>query len=982
MPRAPIATTRARVERIVLVLAVFCSLLLVATMRDSGAKAVVDLRAEIPPVPANVTERPAKIAAFVENEEQKPVPSAQVRVLSIRDDRAYLAAAARTDGEGKAWIAELPLGETWVLAEGEGTARASTRLVLDDGEPREVKLRLERAETLRVATVDDGGAAIEGALIEVATGDPLPFVVRTDSAGIAQISRLARPPWNIKANAAGFEAAAQSVPKVPSDAVKVTMKRLGFVDVNVVDEDGAPIPQATVLVAGSALWPARRTQADAAGRAKVGDLPRGIYDFRAVRGDLVSTGDPSISLGRGESKSLTLTVVRGRKVAVRVVNGEEEGAAPVAGANLVLAEGGLSSFPIEGKTDAQGAALLGPIGPGAALVSAQADGFVSRAGVAVPSGASPEVRIALSRGATLAGEVVDGRGYPVDGASIEVVGSTTSGEPIDESPERAAFRSAHFSWALSGPRELVPAGELGVMRGAVPGIPRGAPTVARAAVPDPWITRDDGSFRAFPIPPGRVRALVKHPAYVEGVSEYVELRPAGEGKVKVVLRSGGTVEGRVLDDRRQPLAGARIDVAATKGSLQRTTFSAKDGTFAFAAVPGDVVLSVGRPESMDDIALRSNVTVKEGERKEVELVLPGVREAVGVEVVDESGAVVDGAQVAMVSLASDAPLRRTLFTGRDGRAVFKDARGLPARFTVSHRGRAPLAKDVDAAPAELRLTLASGVRITGTVTTRRGRDRLEGAEVVLYAPLEPLRAKSDKDGVFRFEDAPQGSMRLSASHAGYARAERTIRVDAPAFADRAVSLDPIDLEEGGSAAGLVVDSRGDPVAGARVSVGAAPALVPAGRLPSGAVVTNRRGEFKIDDLPEGDVILEASAPDSARGRVTGVRIDSGRVTDRVRIAVGHPENDPTAGAPGTSGVAVAVDERGGVRISSVAAGSEAERAGLLPGDRVTAIDGQRVTTAKDARARFFGAASDEVLVEIVRGEETKKLRFPREQVQR
>jgi hypothetical protein len=336
----------------------------------------------------------------------------------------------------------------------------------------------------------------------------------------------------------------------------------------------------------------------------------------------------------------------------------------------------------------------------------------------------------------------------------------------------------------------------------------------------------------------------------------------------------------------------------------------------------------------------------------------------------------------MVSVASDAPLRRTLFTGRDGRAVFKDARGLPARFTVSHRGRAPLARDVDAAPAELRLTLVSGIRVTGTVTTRRGRDRLEGAEIVLHAPLEALRAKSDRDGVFRFDDVPQGSMRLSASHAGYARAERTIRVEAPSFADRAVAIDPIDLEQGGAVFGQVVDSHGDPVAGARVSVGPAPALVPAGKLPSSVATTNRKGEFKIEDLPEGDVILEASAPDLSRGRATGVRIDSGRVTDRVRIAVTSPENDPTAGAPGTSGVAVAVDERGGVRVTSVAAGSEAERAGLLPGDRVTAIDGQRVLSAKDARARFFGAASDDVLIEIVRGDENKKLRFPREQVQR
>src|SRR6185436_13468949 len=109
----------------------------------------------------------------------------------------------------------------------------------------------------------------------------------------------------------------------------------------------------------------------------------------------------------------------------------------------------------------------------------------------------------------------------------------------------------------------------------------------------------------------------------------------GEGHVRVVLRAGGTLEGRILDDRRQPLGGARIDVAATKGSLQRTTFSARDGSFAFAALPGDIVLSVGRPEAIDEIALRTNVAIREGERKEIELVLPAAREPMTVEIIDD-----------------------------------------------------------------------------------------------------------------------------------------------------------------------------------------------------------------------------------------------------------------------------------------------------------------------------------------------------------
>ena len=201
-----------------------------------------------------------------------------------------------------------------------------------------------------------------------------------------------------------------------------------------VDTEGRKVSNATVLVSGSGLWPAKQTRTDLEGHAQVLDLARGFYDFRATRGDLVSPPGAGSPLGRGETKTVTLVLAPGRKVAVRVVDGEEEGAKGIAGASLVLSEGGLSSFPLEGKTDARGGATLGPIAPGDAYLSARAPGFVARTGVPMKNGPPVEVVVALVRGATLLGEVVDSRGFPVDGASIEVVGTTASGEPIDESP--------------------------------------------------------------------------------------------------------------------------------------------------------------------------------------------------------------------------------------------------------------------------------------------------------------------------------------------------------------------------------------------------------------------------------------------------------------------------------------------------------------------------------------------------------------------
>jgi protocatechuate 3,4-dioxygenase beta subunit len=976
-------------ERILLSIAALVCLTFVFSLRDTAPRQVVRAQIEPPPVPESVTDRPGRLVAIIESEAGAPVAGASVRVLSLEDERAYLAGAASTDAAGRAEVTSLPKGETWILAEREGFARASTRLVVDDA-PRDVKMRLRPASSLRVAVVDDGGAAVPDAWVEARTGDPLPFVTRGDAKGHATIARLGPPPWNVRIKAPGYEMAAQTLTRASADVVKITLRKLGFFDVSTVDPDGKPVASATVLVAGSGLWPARKVESGADGRVKIADLPRGIYDLRATHGDRVSQAEMGIALGRGESKSVTLVLVAGRRVSVRVTDGDDADAAPVPGASLVLAEGGLSSFPLEATTDARGGAILGPIAPGDAYLSADAAGFVPRTGIAVPAGAAPLVRVGLVRGATLRGDVVDARGYPVDGASVEVVGSAPSGEPIDESPERMAFRAAHFSWALAGPRKLVPSGELGIMPGPLPAVPHTGAIDASflrghgaKPPPEPWVTRDDGSFRAFPVPPGRVRAIVRHPSYTEGASELVSLASGGETRVRVVLHGGGALEGRVLDDRKNPLAGVRVEMAAIKGSLERTTTTADDGTFAFAAVPGDVVISASRPDAQDDVALRTNVSLKEGEKKEIELVLPAAREALTVAVVDERGTPLDGAQILVLSLLPDAPLRRTLFTSRDGRAVFKDAVGLPLRVSVSRRGRAPEVREIDSAPQELRFELQGGVTAQGSVTARGGRDPLDGADVTLYTASGSLHARTDRAGTFHFDDVPPGPARIVASHAGYARDERTVQIEAGARADRPASLGAIDLEEGGSVEGEVVDARGEAVAGARVAEGTVPTYVPTGKPPQGVVLTNRRGEFKIEDLRDGDVVLEAYAPDVGRGRATS-RISKGRATRGVRIAIAPLSETEAHDSTATGGVAVTFDETGasGASILSIAEGSEAERAGLQPGDRIVSIDGEPIASPSEARARLNGPVGDDVVLDVARGDVTQKLRVARERVHR
>jgi C-terminal processing protease CtpA/Prc len=66
----------------------------------------------------------------------------------------------------------------------------------------------------------------------------------------------------------------------------------------------------------------------------------------------------------------------------------------------------------------------------------------------------------------------------------------------------------------------------------------------------------------------------------------------------------------------------------------------------------------------------------------------------------------------------------------------------------------------------------------------------------------------------------------------------------------------------------------------------------------------------------------------------------------------------------------------------VAEASEAERAGLLAGDVIMAVDDAPVQTMDEARARLDGPIANDVVLRVRRGDERLSLRVLREAVRR
>jgi len=982
MGRAVDAATKA--------LSLLACLFFLLGLSDSPRARVVVVPA--PSTPKTVVHRDARLLVALDDANGVRVADASVTLFWEQEGTQYFVGSGTTDAAGEVELEALPRGPSWLLVSAPGHARRSAPLELRAGDNR-FSATLERATSLRVRVTDEQGAPLYRATVLVTSGDPLPFGALTDRNGYAEVDRLPAPPFRVKASASGYESLERT--RVTAETT-LALRRLGSIGVRVVRRDNKPVPGATVRIAGSTLWPARQSLTDERGTTRISGLLKGAYDLQASLGTEVSPPLVGQNLERGQSIDLTLVLEPGRMVTAIVNDGDGDSPALVAAADVVLSPGGLGSFPLLGRTGTTGRVVLGPIPPGPASLAARAEGFVSSALVPVPEDVREPVVVALVRGATLKGTVVDGRDFPVEGASIEIIGTDSFGLPLSETPFLNAFRRTHFDFALAGPLPLIPAGELGVMPGPVPPIPAagtriepGADLWALAAAPPPvvpdWVTRSDGRFTATPVTPGRVRAVARHPDYVEGVSELVALRPGGEATVKIVLLGGGTLVGRLRDDRGHPVEGAEIEIASTRTSLVRVLLTKDDGSFELAGVPAEVMVSVRRSASERRILLRKTIEVAEGKRTELELELLPVREPVRIVVENADGDPVELAEVSVLSLDPEVPLRESLFTDSDGAVEVMDARDLALRVIGEAPGFPRRAVVVDRAPATITVKLDVGVIVEGTITSARGRSWVEGARVALVTEGARRLTLTDAEGHFRIADVAPGTARLSVSHPDYAQAELEVTIARQQRADRPHTLDPIELSDPGSVEGEVVDAEGEPIGGARVAAGLVPAFLPTGALPPGVTQTDERGRFVLGGVAPGKHTLEALSPVAGRGRTAGVEVTAGRVTDRVRIVLTAPAADDGSLLGGN--VAITLGERGTgptleVVVQAVAGSSEAERAGLTPADVVVQVDGAPVAGMGDARRRLSGRPGTDVVIEIRRESHTVVLRVQRELVRK
>jgi protocatechuate 3,4-dioxygenase beta subunit len=697
--------------------------------------------------------------------------------------------------------------------------------------------------------------------------------------------------------------------------------------------------------------------------------PREAGSIVADGGD---RGRASAAFVPGPSEPLAIALAPTATLAGRVVDAAD--GRPLPGVRLVArSEDG--AFVARSRKD--GRYSMGGLSPRSYRMTAEDERFVPWSHtVRVAPGQAETQDVPLTRGASLAGRVVDEEGRPIEGARVLV---SRGGENV--------FRS--FMRLLE----------------AEPSVRTGR----------------DGSFRATRLAPGESQRVdVSHDDYEDRALGGISLvAGATRSGLTVVLRRGLSVRGVVKDEEGRPLAGVEVTlssartVRSSRGGVQMAFVgpgsqvrreTGADGRFEFRGLKaGDYTISARRPGFSR--AAVDPVDVREARCAEpLELVLkPGatisgvLRDKVGT---GAAGWFVSARGAGQGSGPPFGPgaIRSEEPTGADG-VFFLDGLTTGEAYDLQVMGPAGLGprRAGVVAPAEgLELTVTGAGQIRGRVVeAESGRavpdfqlryepDAQGGMRFFMRTgpgggrgPYEKLSFHAE-DGSFVLEDVPAGRWTVEAFAPGYQAG--SVSAVTVGEGDAAEGVE-VRLSKGGVVSGRVLEARtGRPILDATVRAelsGGGPRtgmIRVGGEGEENEAATDAEGRYEIAGLAPGTWVLTASHPDWSEATAS-VEVKDAPATADIRLGRGGS----IGGAVLAAGRPVA-----GAQVTLSAAGATGFRpgAGMMGGGEQAALSDEggrfrfeRLTPGRYTLAAALRDQSSAPAEAVVTGDDTQEVQL-------
>ncbi|WP_164018746.1 carboxypeptidase regulatory-like domain-containing protein [Pyxidicoccus trucidator] len=617
-----------------------------------GYLPAVEPQVEAGPQPVRLKLTPARTL------EVRVTRNGEPAAATVRLRADHLSRELRTEGEPLRFTGLFP-DEVVVTAEAPGLGAAPRTLTLE-ARVTQVTLELEVAGKLLVTVVDEQGEPVPQPelLLRTTRGD-LIRRERVATGAMAELGPLAAGDYVLEGHAEGFRDAQLPAKVVQGETtLELEMERATLISGQVMDEYGRPAPRVSVLVQPTG----ETVLADADGRFVAQVPTAGLYELHAHHsewgGGQVKVTAPAsgVQLALEPRAALEVTVSSaGRRVE---------------GADVVLWVEQEGIFRSDRASGSDGVVPMRGMPAGTYWMMASHPDYLpsDRKQVTLEDGQTLKLEAELKPGAPLTGEVVDGQGAPVAGATLVVV--PRGAEPVQSDarghfefrslrPDRGyRLEAKHTGYdqveraegKAGGPPVRVVLKRRDVFRGRVVG-DDGAP-VRRFRVDEHEVNSPDGRFELPLATAGeRIIAAVDAPGYEPTMVD----RPAAPDLGDLVLQKLPSVSGLVRDTAGAPVA----DAVVTCDVCDESVMSGPDGGFTLASPPYVPRFTVSARKGR----LSGTQSMERGSRGPVELTLRQATRLSG-RVYSADGRPAAGIEVEAVNGDRSEPL--TIVTGPDG----------------------------------------------------------------------------------------------------------------------------------------------------------------------------------------------------------------------------------------------------------------------------------------------------------------------------
>jgi large repetitive protein len=390
----------------------------------------------------------AELTGLVVDGAGQPVAQAYVELMiGGRHDET---AIAESDGTWK--IEGLPAGSYGLRASSNVHVAAPDLPVDFDGvHPQHLVVHVAAGAQITCAVVDGGGAPVDGATVTAGTKSET-----TDATGHFVLAGLDPGPYDVTAATTRLGTRSQSVVLAHGATVElrlvVTPSSLAGI---VVDERGAPVEDASVTAKGNDAHGFNLARTDEHGHFDLGGLPPGDYEVAVDRRDRAGPDDVVPIHASPDARNLRLVAPALGTVKGRIVL---DGKAVAYYGVSIIAAGEAPSMFDHATTvrDPDGRFAMRNVGPGKRDLVVLGPGFTRLVvHLQLAPGATLELGdLAVDRGRSIHGRVVDDRGAPIAGAIVHLDGGWRS----RSTSTLGALASDNFTAASDARGEYVIAG--------------------------------------------------------------------------------------------------------------------------------------------------------------------------------------------------------------------------------------------------------------------------------------------------------------------------------------------------------------------------------------------------------------------------------------------------------------------------------------------------------------------------------------------